>query len=92
MWQSSIDIVKSAYLECFVHSLMILNGAGGVFEEAISIAALLIEPEHPIAATVRTTSGFIDNTFLTGHLSKEIFANHPGDHPGYMKTGRPRGR
>lgn len=36
---------------------------GGVFEEAISIASLLLDANCPVAATVRTAGGFIDNTF-----------------------------
>ena len=37
--------------------------AGGVFEEAIAIASLLLDANCPVAATVRTAGGFIDNSF-----------------------------
>jgi len=42
------------------------NHTGGVFEEAIAIASLLLEADCPVAATVRTAGGFIDNTFQVG--------------------------
>jgi hypothetical protein len=37
--------------------------AGGVFEEAIAIASLLLDANSPVATTVRTAGGFIDNSF-----------------------------
>lgn len=46
------------------------HSAGGVFEEAIAIASLLLDADCPVAATVRTTGGFIDNTF---QVSTSIF-------------------
>ena len=36
---------------------------GGVFEEAIAIASLLLDANCAVAATVRTAGGFIDNSF-----------------------------
>lgn len=54
------------------------NNPGGVFEEAISIASLMLDANCPVAATVRTVGGFIDNTFQTGHLPTQVFQNLPG--------------
>ena len=34
-----------------------------MFEEAIAIASLLLDANSPVAATVRTAGGFIDNSF-----------------------------
>eukprot|EP00208_Stichococcus_sp_RCC1054_P001119 CAMPEP_0206145654 /NCGR_PEP_ID=MMETSP1473-20131121/28105_1 /ASSEMBLY_ACC=CAM_ASM_001109 /TAXON_ID=1461547 /ORGANISM="Stichococcus sp, Strain RCC1054" /LENGTH=649 /DNA_ID=CAMNT_0053541937 /DNA_START=262 /DNA_END=2212 /DNA_ORIENTATION=+ len=54
------------------------NNPGGVFEEAIAIASLLLEQDQMVASTVRTTEGFVDNSFQVGHLSREVFYNLPG--------------
>lgn len=53
------------------------NNPGGVFEEAIATASLLLKDGQEIAETVRTGS-FVDNVWRVGTLSKEIFPNLPG--------------
>ncbi|KAK9841245.1 hypothetical protein WJX74_002514 [Apatococcus lobatus] len=53
------------------------NNPGGVFEEAIYMASMLLEPECRITQTVRNAD-IIDNTFRVGHLNKSIFPQSPG--------------
>ncbi|KAL3145262.1 hypothetical protein ABBQ32_001001 [Trebouxia sp. C0010 RCD-2024] len=53
------------------------NNPGGVFEEAIAIANLMLEGGQEIAQTVRTAT-FVDNTWKAGSLSREVFPTQPG--------------
>lgn len=54
------------------------NDPGGVFEDAIAIASMVLNEGLSVATTIRTTEGFIDNSFKVGGLSKEVFLNLPG--------------
>eukprot|EP00850_Spirogloea_muscicola_P023147 SM000332S12452 [mRNA] locus=s332:56334:60509:- [translate_table: standard] len=55
------------------------NNPGGVFEEAIGMAALWLDcPECDVAETVRSSAGNEDNLYRVGHLPEEIFPEHPG--------------
>lgn len=53
------------------------NNPGGVFEEAIAIANLMLQGGQEIAQTVRTAT-FVDNTWKAGALSREVFPTQPG--------------
>ena len=45
---------------------------GGVFEEAVSMASMMLDDGLVVARTVRN-SNVVDNTFRVGALSKEVF-------------------
>ncbi|KAK9796250.1 hypothetical protein WJX73_002715 [Symbiochloris irregularis] len=54
------------------------NNPGGVFEEAMACAALLLQRGCQIAATVRAGGGdIIDAVFRTGALPVEVFPGQP---------------
>eukprot|EP00850_Spirogloea_muscicola_P021587 SM000255S08766 [mRNA] locus=s255:59:2147:+ [translate_table: standard] len=55
------------------------NNPGGVFEEAIGMAALWLDcPDCDVAETVRSSAGNEDSLYRVGHLPEEIFPEHPG--------------
>lgn len=53
-----------------------MGTAGGVFEEAVSEAALFLDAGQPIAQTVRNQE-VVDNVWVAGALSPEIFSEQP---------------
>jgi hypothetical protein len=54
-------------------NIRIKSSTGGVFEEAIAIASLLLDANCSVAATVRTAGGFIDNSFQVQSLKTLFF-------------------
>ncbi|KAK9837070.1 hypothetical protein WJX81_000274 [Elliptochloris bilobata] len=54
------------------------NNPGGVFEEAIAEAALLLGDGCKIVETVRGSGATVDAAFWAGRLSREVFPDAPG--------------
>jgi len=67
------------------------NNAGGVYEEAVAIAGLFLEPGTPIASTVRSGDSalrdVVDSEYVTAQLPLATYP--PDDFPGFSLTRAP---